>query len=218
MQSPSASHSKVGSPVTPTSPGTPQTVAAIIERVKQIGAVNHVFVERIKAKKTVNLVRYSLQSNLEQPLPVADAQPLCFKEWKVEQDAQKLVQEFKPKIQLETVDDLFNDHIDYTCASFADVARLNEALPKTAKKFDMLNEEKALPMVTSLLTNMQRISACLSQLDGSLIDQRSYFNELQAEYIHPITDMLRNAAEKMRKLNNSGKPIEVRAMHTQRNA
>lgn len=190
-----------------------QLVSLLMKQVAGLSAVNREIIDRIEKKGAIQRYHYKLVPEVEsahadpngnasqssdtrqrffngrpaasQPLQLRlNGDPAIRVEERIDQiRAAPIVDEFRPEIQLEPVQDLFRDKLDYTCNSFKDIARINNAIPKIVHQFSVLLPDIALPLGRQYLKNLELLQVALGKLEGKLraLEQTSCLKELQEQ-------------------------------------
>jgi hypothetical protein len=121
-----------------------------------------------------------------------------------------LVDEWQPKdnntkLSFSPEMNLFNDNINATCTSFADVKRLNEQMKMVAQKFTWLDPTKSAPVLRKFLSNFEVLQVYLGQIEVLLqgqVSQLEYYrnkvNELNKMYKDIASEIETNNKEVVR--------------------
>lgn len=97
---------------------------------------------------------------------------------------------WRPSRQLLTIDDLFNDRINYTVTNFEDLVRLNKEIHRVAIKYRMFEgSSRALAILQQFLSNFEILQQLLGEIEAMLQSVPSYKEEIVARLI-PINQQI----------------------------
>lgn len=97
-------------------------------------------------------------------------------------------------VTLQPLEDIFNLNIEYTCADFADVRRLVEAMNPVISKLSFFGESpRVLPMLRALADNYAKLLAPLEAAREALRDEVSRVADIAAK-LDAANELLREAA------------------------
>jgi len=93
-------------------------------------------------------------------MPVRDSVGACLNGWRYSGEP------------LEIPDDVFNDHVDYTCETYQDVVRLNNVLPKVAKKYSesLPDRPESYGFLLPHLHNVKKLKIAIQELKTLTVD------------------------------------------------
>jgi hypothetical protein len=90
------------------------------------------------------------------------------------------IRDFQVTIKLHTVEDIFNDKLNYNCQRFADLERLNTDMLRVAFKYKLFGENaESTPYLQQFLENFEKIQVALGELETVVMGQESYKETLQ---------------------------------------
>jgi len=175
----------------------------LLSKIQAIAHINEEIFTRIKnKKKVVTGFRYEInQGSLS----------IEIKEIKEELEVQNLLKIWEPKIELKSVEDIFNDNIDYTCKKFEDIIRLNNQMNKVVQKFRRFGgSSEAIEDITSFMYNFELLQVSLGSLEEKMLDVNSQFEKLNkmAEEVNQKMKILKDIAEKSQVTSNKW-PMEI---------
>ncbi|CAF0836104.1 unnamed protein product [Didymodactylos carnosus] len=78
------------------------------------------------------------------------------------------------------IPDVFNDKLNYSCKTFADMVRLNEEMHAVVQKYELFGDsDKARKETWKFLDNFKMIEANLKQINESLLGEKSKLEDLK---------------------------------------
>lgn len=96
--------------------------------------------------------------------------------------ASDIIDRWCPSNILISVQDVFNDKIDFDCSCFADTIRLNREMPIVAKKYAFFDcTESALGVIQNFLNNLELLQTFLGEIEASLQETAVSYLELLQE-------------------------------------
>lgn len=100
----------------------------------------------------------------------------------VYESAYNLLNKWQPKFQIQAIEDIFNDKINYNITNFEQLVTLNEEMLRVAQKYSLFDGTKsALAVLAQFLSNFEVIQLELGIIEESLTDAESQEDELTEE-------------------------------------
>lgn len=160
---------------------TLETLAKKIRGIAKFNRGNLNLIQRRMNNRIISGYNYSIKANLRNSLdgdqqlleiermPVRDSVGACINAW-----------EYKGE-PIDIPDDIFNDHIDYTLRKYPDVVRLNEVIPKIAKKYaeSLPDRPQSQDFLIPFMDLAKVLKACVQDLKGLTVnfdDEELVFN------------------------------------------
>jgi hypothetical protein len=145
-----------------------------IATIRKLAAANSEIIERLKQRKGKLIVGYNYQRAW------TEADKLTVTEVPISVDIQPHLRIFQVTVQLHSIEDFFNDKLDYTCKNFADLERLNKDMLTVALKCALFEENaKSVLYFRQFVENFRRVSVGLEQLVRASVDVKSQRDQLQ---------------------------------------
>jgi len=148
----------------------------LLPKIKAIGAVNQEIIGRIISKKDQQIASNTYHINNK----MFDFQFTVY-ETKESKQGSVIVDEWKKMVTLKIPIDLFKDHVDYKCETFADVQRLNASLLTVIEQYHFLDPIRAQPELQKFKSNFEVLQTCLGEVEGLLIEPESKLEEFEME-------------------------------------
>ena len=152
-----------------------RTLRDILEDIASVKQKNDERIQRINNNPTVNTFQYLItQSTVNN----------CFKfgvnELQVKQDSSVVTKAWRVSGQIIAISDIFNDKLNYSCETYADLVRLNSEMYTVAEKYELFGDsEKARQEALKFLKNFQLIETNLKQIEESVQQEESKLEELK---------------------------------------
>jgi hypothetical protein len=152
----------------------------LIAECKTIGTINLELIARINqiGDETTQFKNYYVQKRDEPD------QGLFFVEEVIEElPRSSLLENWKKVITLKKPVDLFNDKLNYNCATFQDICRLNESMLGVIDKFLFLDPKRAQSELAKFKVNFEILQQCLGEVEGSFhnVNEFSKLKSYQGE-------------------------------------
>jgi hypothetical protein len=149
----------------------------MFQKIKAIAAVNNEIVERLKQRKEV-ITDYSY--NFTYSDYINSIPQFTLEENAHTETGEYYLKNFHVTVQLHTIEDIFNDKLDYNCKNFADLERLNRDMLKVSLKYELFGEsEKSISCLKKFLDNFEQIQVGLGQLETVMFNKESKNDRLQ---------------------------------------
>jgi hypothetical protein len=154
-----------------------------IATIRKLATANSEIIERLKQRKGKLIVGYDYKRAW------TEADKLTVTEVPISVDIQPHLRNFQVNVQLHSIEDFFNDKLDYTC-NFADLERLNKHMLTAALKCALFEENaKSVLYFRQFAENFQQVSVGLEQLVSASLDVKSQRDKLQQQ-VNQINQLL----------------------------
>jgi hypothetical protein len=133
------------------------SVEEFLRKITAMVTANNELIEQINAQKgSVNLITYVITRQADGKHVVTEQTTTS--------PAQTVVAQWEVSTELTKIPDVFNDRLNFQCANFQDLVRLNRDMAEIAYRFKFLRDEPAIVELNKFLSNYCLIQMALKQL------------------------------------------------------
>jgi len=162
----------------------------LLQKIQAIAKVNEEIITRISNKKSIVVGHSYFLGHQCTKTP-----QFFLQESKEMQDVNKVLQSWIPNgATITPIEDFWNDKIDYSCTTFADICRLNKDLLRVAVKYRLLGgSADAIEIIEMFMRNFECLQVFLGSLEEKLMDHSSRFTEINQK-VDQINQLLADIA------------------------
>eukprot|EP01125_Pyxidicula_operculata_P001427 TRINITY_DN1131_c0_g1_i6.p1 TRINITY_DN1131_c0_g1~~TRINITY_DN1131_c0_g1_i6.p1 ORF type:complete len:448 (-),score=126.73 TRINITY_DN1131_c0_g1_i6:194-1537(-) len=158
----------------------------LITKMTAISKVNIEAIGRINKnltadKQIISSFDYGIHESGNQLSSTFTIYGLALKQTESKYSAKQLVDSWSTNKELQKVEDIFNDKLDYTCYQFDDIIRLNEQQLTVAKKFKFFDcTESAIDALNKFYSNYEQLQLYLGEIEMMMKDKQSEGSSVQS--------------------------------------
>ncbi len=184
----------------------------LIKKITAIAKINQEIIDRIPWKDVGKKPTYTVQSNQQEGLLTK------IKLVRSASTAVDLVQLCQP-IQIQAIEDYFNDKLDYNVRNISDITRLNGSMLPVAHKYELFGPTpKALRVLRQFKENYEAIQIALGKIEEVFYERNDSEKVLNAkvDQLNARADQIRQLAKELERdvkllqqeVSDHGKPLQ----------
>jgi hypothetical protein len=133
------------------------SVEEFLQKIDAMVTSNNALIQQINAQNgSVNLITYIITRQADGKHVVTEQTTTS--------PAKTVIAQWEVSIELSRVPDIFNDKLNFQCANFQDLVRLNVGMADIAHRFKYLQDKPAIVELNKFLSNYCLIQMALKQL------------------------------------------------------